>query len=110
MQLWKRLWRERPSEMEETRHRAVAAARHTYLNRQKRLETIIKDWPDLLTNKDLRDRCALRAPEFGFKARSLKIKATRLGLIRYDHERGVWINATKINTCKSESDSPNEGA
>lgn len=49
-----------------------------------------------MTNEDLRDRCALRAVELGFKPRSVKIKLKRLGLIAYDPGLKAWVNKSKL--------------
>lgn len=53
---------------------------------------MVQAWPGELTNEQLKERCALKATEMGFHPRSFKTKVTRLGLIKYDHKRKVWIN------------------
>lgn len=96
LQLWKRLWRENPEGMEKTRLRATEQARATYRTRNETLKAYAQEWPDVMTNEDLRDRCALRAVELGFKPRSVKIKLKRLGLIAYDPGLKAWVNKSKL--------------
>lgn len=85
--------------MEKTRLRATEAALNTYRERNRRLETYVREWPEILNNQELRERCLIRAEEFGFKPRSLKMKLKRLGLIAYDPGRKAWINNTKLSNC-----------
>jgi hypothetical protein len=79
--------------MEEARQRAVQGARKAYQLRVQRVKGFVQDWPDQLTNADLRTRCELRAAEMGFKARSFKTKVIRLGLIAYDAKAKLWRKA-----------------
>lgn len=95
LRLWKRLWRETPDLMEKARLRATQAALNTYRQRNVKLTEAVREWPDLLTNPDLKDRCLIKATEFGFKPRSLKTKLKRLGLITYDPAGDVWKNTSK---------------
>lgn len=95
LRLWKRLWRETPDLMEKARLRAVQAARNTYQGRNTKLTEYVREWPDHMTNADLKDRCLIRATEFGFQPRSLKTKLKRLGLITYDPAGDVWKNTSK---------------
>ena len=114
LQLWKRLWRENPEGMEKTRLKATEAAQNTYRQRNQKLAAYVQGWPDTLTNPELKDRCLLRAVEFGFKPRSMKVKLRRLGLIAYDPGRKIWVNQTKqdmqIDTCLRKETPPNGGA
>ena len=90
LRFWKRLWRESPDLMEEARQRAVQGARKTYQLRTQKVRGFVEEWPDQLTNADLRTRCDLRAAEMGFKPRSFKTKVVRLGLISYDPKAKLW--------------------
>jgi hypothetical protein len=110
LQLWKRLWRETPEQMEKTRLKATEAAQNTYRQRNQKLAAYVQEWPDTLTNPQLKERCLIRAEEFGFKPRSLKIKLKRLGLITFDPGRKLWINDTKLSDCQTKQATPNGGA
>ena len=96
LKLWKRLWRENPDKMEETRLRAVASAKATYHGRNQKLKTCVSEWPGEITQNQLKERCFMKAQDFGFKPRSFKTKAVRLGLISYDPAKKLWINRTKV--------------
>lgn len=93
LRFWKRQWRENPELMEEARQRAIKQAMKTYQLRVQKVIGIVKDWPEQLTNSDLRTRCELRAAEMGFKPRSFKTKVIRLGLIAYDAKAKLWRKA-----------------
>jgi hypothetical protein len=99
LQLWKRLWRESPGDMEKTRLKATEAALNTYRTRNTKLAAYVQEWPEILTNPQLKERCLIRAVEFGFQPRSLKIKLKRLGLIAFDPARKLWVNRTKLSDC-----------
>lgn len=92
--------------MTATRIRATKAAQDTYRNRNSKLRLYVVDWPVVMTNEDLRNRCIDRAGEFGFKPRSVKTKLKRLGLIAYDPVRRLWtrpvnnpLDAKPVNDC-----------
>ena len=98
LKLWKRLWGERPGEMEKARLKATEAALNTYRTRNTQLAAYVQEWPATLTNRDLKERCQVRAIEYGFQPRSLKTKLKRLGLIAHDPARRVWVNLVKVRT------------
>lgn len=110
LKLWKRLWREKPEEMEETRLKATEQARNTYRTRNQKLAAYVQEWPEILTNPQLKERCLTRATEFGFQPRSLKIKLKRLGLIAYNADLKVWVNVTRLSDCQMKAPPPNGGA
>jgi len=98
LRFWKRQWRESPTLMEEARQRAVQGAQRTYQARNLKVREFVTQWPMTLTNTDLKTRCELKAGEMGFKPRSFKTKAVRLGLIAYDPKAKLWLNrATTSN-------------
>jgi hypothetical protein len=99
LKLWKRLWRETPDQMEKARLKATEAALSTYRTRNTKLAAYVQEWPEILTNPQLKERCLIRAVEFGFQPRSLKIKLKRLGLIAFDPARKLWVNRTKDSDC-----------
>lgn len=107
---WKRLWREIPEEMEKTRLKATEAALNTYRERNQKLAAYVQEWPEILTNPQLKERCSIRATEFGFQPRSLKIKLKRLGLIAFNPDLKVWVNNTRLSDCQTKAPSPNGGA
>lgn len=110
LKLWKRLWRENPQEMKEAQLRASQAAQNTYRTRNTKLAAYVQEWPEILTNPQLKERCLIRAVEFGFHPRSLKTKLKRLGLIAHDPVRKLWINRCKLTACQTPDTSSNGGA
>ena len=66
---WKRLWREDPEGMEKTRQKATESAQNTYRERNRKLAAYVQEWPGIITNDQLKERCQLRAVEFGFQPR-----------------------------------------
>ena len=110
LQLWKRLWRENPKGMEETRLKATEAALNTYRTRNTKLAAYVQEWPEILTTPELKARCLIRATEFGFHPRSLKTKLKRLGLIAFNPDLKVWVNNTRLLNCQTKAPPPNGGA
>lgn len=110
LKLWKRLWRESPEDMENARLKATEAALNTYRTRNTKLATYVQEWPEILTNPQLKERCLIRAVEFGFQPRSMKIKLKRLGLIAFDPARKLWVNNTRLSDCQTKAPPPNGGA
>ena len=96
--------------MEETRLKATEAALNTYRTRNTKLAAYVQEWPEILTNPELKARCLIRATEFGFQPRSLKVKLRRLGLIAFDRDLKVWINNTRLLNCQAKAPPPNGGA
>lgn len=110
LKLWKRLWRENPQAMKEAQLRASQAAKNTYRTRNTKLAAYVQEWPEILTNPQLKERCLIRATEFGFHPRSLKTKLKRLGLITFDPARKIWVNNTRLSDCQTKAPPPNGGA
>jgi hypothetical protein len=103
----KKLWKDKPEQMEAIRIRAIARAKQIKDEKYQRLFIFLQGWPKEITPEQLKqlinDEINLtnkRGKQMHL--RSFINKLTRRQLLRYDAGLGKWINLTHLQIPSSE--------